>query len=138
MVNYTVGAVLLILALIYLVKPSFMPYHSQALSLEWNEVDLSTQNLILALMRVCGGGWLTIAITIIFLQWRFSRTKEPWIPGLILIVALVSTLSTLYATLLVWLNTPGNPPIPGLLILICLILIGYRLNVAEAGRFKVT
>ncbi|WP_224996128.1 hypothetical protein [Cesiribacter sp. SM1] len=132
--NYTVAAALFILAHIYLIKPSFMGYHSQALSLEWNEVDGATQTLVLALMRVCGGGWLAVSLTTVFLQWRFTRGREPWVPVVILVVGLISTLSTLYATLLVYLNTPGTPPIPGLFILILLLFAGYRLN--EAGIRK--
>ena len=126
--NYIVAAALLILAVIYLVKPSFMPYHSQALSLRWEAVDAATQTLFLALMRVCGGGWLAASLTIALLQRQFSRSRASWMPPVILIVGLASVLSTLYATLLVYFSTPGVPPIPGVLILIFLLLTGYLLN----------
>ncbi|MCC9138351.1 hypothetical protein ACFSKU_21620 [Pontibacter silvestris] len=136
--NYTVAAALFILASIYLVKSSFMPYHSQAVSLPWNEIETSTQALILALMRVCGGGWLAVSLTTIFLQWHFSQNRLSWIPALILIIGLLSIVSTLYATSIVYFNTPGRPPIPGLFVLIFLLVVGYRLNVAEIKKYQIT
>lgn len=126
--NYIVAAALLILAVIYLIKPSFMPYHSQALSLGWKEVDTATQTLFLALMRVCGGGWLAAALSIALLQRQFTRNRASWIPLVILVVGLASVLATLYATLMVYFNTPGVPPIPGVFILILLLLVGYQFN----------
>lgn len=41
--NYLAAIILLTFGIIYLFKNSFMPYHSEALSLEWNEVESSTQ-----------------------------------------------------------------------------------------------
>ncbi len=135
--NYIVAAALFILGLIYLVKPSFMPYHSQALSLPWNELSSATQTLFLALMRVCGGGWLAASLAIALLQWQFTKIKRAsWMPAAILGVGLVSVLSTLYATLLVYLNTPGVPPIPGVLILILLLIGGYCLNRTAVKRYQ--
>ena len=126
--NYIVAAALLILAIIYLVKPSFMPYHSQALSIRWGNVDTATQALFLALMRVCGGGWLATSLTIALLQRQFTRSRVSWIPLAILVVGLASVLATLYATLMVYSSTPGVPPIPGVFILIFLLLVGYQFN----------
>ncbi|MEQ9437501.1 MAG: hypothetical protein RIG62_00590 [Cyclobacteriaceae bacterium] len=136
--NYSVAAVLLVLALIYLIKPSFMPYHSQALSLQWHEVSLSTQTLLLALMRVCGGGWLAVALTTFYLQWQFVQHRQLWIPTAILVIGLVSIMSTLYAASLVYALTPGNPPIPGIFILIFLLVMGYRLNKAGVRSYQLT
>ncbi len=43
--NHLAALILLGMGLIYLFKNSFMPYHSEAISLEWSEVDTSTQFL---------------------------------------------------------------------------------------------
>ena len=111
-----------------------MPYHSQALSLTWDELSPATQTLFLALMRVCGGGWLAASLTIALLQRRFTQKRVTWIPPVILGVGLTSVLSTLYATVLVYLHTPGNPPIPGLFVLLFLLIAGYQLNQTAAKR----
>ena len=41
--NYLAALLLLTFGIIYLFKNSFMPYHSEAISLDWNEVE-KTQN----------------------------------------------------------------------------------------------
>jgi len=52
--------------LIYLFKNNFMPYHSQTLSLQWHEVDSSTQYLFLAFIRAVFGGGIATANVIEF------------------------------------------------------------------------
>ena len=49
---------------IYLTRSQFMPYHSLALDKPWSEVESNTQTLILALMRVAGGGFAATEIAI--------------------------------------------------------------------------
>ena len=41
-----------------------MPYHSEALGSSWSDVEPKTQVLILALMRVAGGGFLATGLAI--------------------------------------------------------------------------
>jgi hypothetical protein len=73
--NYLAASMLFITGMIYLLKDGFMPYHSEAISLEWNEVDDSTQFLILALMRSVAGGYICVTFVIVFLQTKFAATK---------------------------------------------------------------
>ena len=126
--NYSAALILLGMGLIYLFKNSFMPYHSDAISLEWNEVDSSTQFLILALMRAVSGGFIAIAIVAAFLQKKFTSSKIRWIPLLILIGGLIISLTSIYATLIVRFNSPGNPPTSLAIIGIVLLIIGYIFN----------
>jgi len=126
--NYLAALILLGMGLIYLFKNSFMPYHSDAISLEWNELDSGTQFLILALMRAVSGGFIAIAIVTAFLQKKFASGKITWIPLLILIGGLIVSLASLYATLIVRFNSPGKPPTSLAIIGIVLLIIGYIFN----------
>ena len=56
-----------VFAFIYLSRSEFMPYHADAVGMDWNEVDTNMQVLIIALMRVSGGGWLATSLSISFL-----------------------------------------------------------------------
>ncbi len=62
-----IGLVDLVLGIIYFTSDQFLSYHSQAVGTSWQEVGFGTQTLILALMRVAGGGWLALGfLTIAF------------------------------------------------------------------------
>jgi hypothetical protein len=126
--NYSAAIVFLTFGIIYLLRTSFMPYHSEALSMTWNEVESSTQVLILALMRAVSGGFIASSIVIIVLQRKFALSKIQWIPGLIIIAGLILTSTTIYATMIVRLNSPGNPPTTLTLIGMLMLIIGYIFN----------
>ena len=65
---YLLGFLFLItLALIYLFRSEFMPYHAVAVGQSWDDVDPAFQILILALMKVAGGGWFATAVATIIL-----------------------------------------------------------------------
>jgi len=132
--NYLVGILLGGFGLIYLFKDSFMPYHMAAVSIPWNKLDINIQFLILALMRAVSGGFILAALLIFWLQLKFSETKLNWIPPMILISGSVIATSTLYATIIVRVNTPGNPPIALIIGALILLIIGFTFNRKYANK----
>jgi hypothetical protein len=133
-INYISALPLLAFGLTYLFKDSFMPYHSDAVSLKWEEVDKNIQYLILALMRAVSGGMILGGFIIIWLQIKFNKTKSNWIPLLILIAGTIVGLTSLYATIIVRTNTPGKPP--SFLVIACLagLVIGYIFNLKSINK----
>jgi hypothetical protein len=133
-INYISALPLLTFGITYLFKDSFMPYHSEAVSLKWEEVDKNIQYLILALMRAVSGGMLLAGFIIIWLQMKFNQAKLTWIPPLILIAGLIVGLTSLYATFIVRTNTPGSPPT--FLVIACLVglFIGYFFNLKSIDK----
>jgi len=76
-----IGLIDLVLGMIYVTSDQFLSYHSQAVGTSWQEVDFGTQTLILALMRVAGGGWLALGfLTIAFAlgALKTSSTLARW------------------------------------------------------------
>ena len=57
----------LFFASLYLFRKQFMPYHAKAVGKIWIELDATIRTLIIALMRVVGGGWLAVAMAIGFM-----------------------------------------------------------------------
>jgi hypothetical protein len=105
-----------------------MPFHSEALGLAWNEVDSGTQIIILALMRTVSGGLLAASLVVIVLQMKITTHKLNWLPGLILAVGSIVALTAIYATIIIRMNTPGEP-LTGLLVAgLVLFIIGYIFN----------
>lgn len=134
LVNYLAAALLLVMGITYLTKTSFMPYHSEAISLDWINVEKNTRILILALMKGVSGGLIAVSFTISFLQFKFTSSRISWIPFLILIIGIIISMTILYAMLFIKLNTRGNPPI-GLTISGTVLLIsGFILNLTELRK----
>ena len=126
--NYIVGAIWIVFGLVYLFKDSFMPYHADALSSSWEELNPAFQTLILALMRVAGGGFFLAGLMIILLQRIYNLTKQKWIPSLILLMGVIIVLTTVYATLIVRLNTNANPPTLSSAAALIGLISGYIMN----------
>lgn len=122
------GILLLVMGLIYFFKNSFMPYHSDAVVMPWEKIEPNMQFLLLGLMRAVAGGFFAAGVIILFLQRKFYVYKTTWIPTLIVISGLLISLPTLYATLTIKLNTPGNPPILLLVLGILFLIVGYFFN----------
>jgi hypothetical protein len=104
-----------------------MPYHAEALSRGWGEVEPAMQVLILALMKVAGGGWFTVGVVILLLLAFPFRNDRKWavyaLPGVILMFYLPN----LWATLLVLQHTPGNPPWQGNVVACLSAVVGFAL-----------
>ncbi len=126
--TYLAAIILLAFGFIYLFRNSFMPYHSVAVSMSWDQVGRETQFLILALMRATSGGFLALGFAIIFLQNRFSIHKTSWIPALIIAMGTISMICTSYATIIISSHTPGRPPLVDAIIGEVLLIIGFIFN----------
>ncbi|MBE9060376.1 hypothetical protein [cf. Phormidesmis sp. LEGE 11477] len=87
-----------------------MPYHAVAVGQNWAEVAPEYKILILALMKVAGGGWLATAFAtaaLLFIPFRKGMRWSYWaLPA----VGLPAALTSLYATIYVTQNTPASPP----------------------------
>jgi len=117
--------------IVYLVRPEFMPYHSVAVGLPWTAVDPSFQVLILALMRAVGSACLALAI----LEWILLlipfRQGARWATWTIAASGLVMCAGSLYAMLLVALNTPASPPWMGPVVGAALLVAGLMLSLEQ-------
>ena len=102
-----------------------MPYHSLALAKSWELVEENTQTLILALMRVAGGGFVATGMAIVILLCIPFQAGESWANYSIFLISLVTSISSCYATFLVASRTPGNPPLWLSLATVVLSIIGF-------------
>lgn len=100
----------LLMGCIYLFSPQFMPYHAVAVGSLWPALVPAQQTLILALMRVGGGGWLAVSMTIVVLVAIPFRQGQAWSVWLIPLFGLVFHVPNLYATARVTLDTPAMAP----------------------------
>lgn len=127
------AAISAVLGAIYLFRGSFMPYRAAALDTRWAEVEPALQVLLVALMRVAGGGWLALALIVAVLLARPFREGWWWarlgIPAALLVFyvpSLIATLEVLYAT-------PAAPPWWGNGMAITATLLAAGLDLSSAG-----
>ena len=118
----------------YLFRPEFMPYHEVAVGMPWNEISPEFQILLIALLRVGGGGWLATSVGMsILLLWPYRYGKF-WPNYGIPAIALSALIPTFIATLYVKQNTTANPPWLLAAILIGLMIISILLSVIFKRR----
>jgi len=96
--------------------------------MSWSEVDTSFQILIIALLRVSGGGWLAASISIAILLFIPFRSGALWANWAILAIGLASAIPSFIATLKVKLNTPASPPWIAAVMAIAFLVIGFVLR----------
>lgn len=118
----------LIFAALYLFRGEFMPYHEVAVGKPWEMVSTENQVLILALMRVSGGGWLATSTAIILALLGPVRRGMFWPYFAIPLIALATLIPTLIATLYVKSNSPADPPYLLAAILSVFLLIALVLS----------
>ncbi|KPQ37150.1 MAG: NfeD-like protein [Phormidium sp. OSCR] len=129
-----IGVVSLVLGGLYLLSPTFMGYHAEAISRPWDALDASIQILILALMKVAGAGWMATGLAMLFGVWlSFPGGDRRWRWGIPLI-GLMFYVPTSAVTLWVTLSTPGTAPWYGSLFAVLLLVIGFCLNPANPLR----
>ena len=134
---YLLGLLLLIiLALMYLLRSEFMPYHAAAVGQSWVEVDPAFQILISALMKVTGGGWLATAFATGILLFIPFRKGMRWAYWAIPVIGLSTSLTSLYATIYVARNTPASPPWMAAALGTILLVVGFVFSVMPEAKAK--
>ena len=118
----------LVLGAIYLLRPSFMPYHAVAVGKDWGELDHATQTLLKGLMELAAGGWLALGVLVLLLVafpiWRGERWARFAAPSALLLFyvpALLATLSVLH-------ETPASPPWRGNVVACVAAAVGFLLD----------
>jgi hypothetical protein len=88
-----------------------MPYHAEALQLEWGSLDANFQGLILGFLKGLGSGAFVAGIAVLWMAGKSVReSPQPFVLLMPFVAICYSSLLCL-ATYTVYTNTPGNPPL---------------------------
>jgi len=119
-----VALITLAMASVFLTATEFFPYHAVASGIDWADLEPGLQTVFLAVFRVCGAGWLTVAIALaLLIAFPFGRRDESWSYLAIPLLALIFWGITLATTVHVARTTPATPPWAGSLFCIGLTLL---------------
>ncbi|MBW2646216.1 MAG: hypothetical protein JRE23_08575 [Deltaproteobacteria bacterium] len=114
--------------LIYLFSPQFMPYHADAIGVNWEDLEPRFQMLFLALLKGGGAGALGSGIALGIMLFVPFRRGHAWSRWAIPVVGLTGYLPVLYVALTIELNTPASPPWPLIAVSITLLIAGFLLS----------
>jgi len=128
-----VGVSHIIFGIVYVTASEFMPYHAQALNIEWNELGENYKTLFLALIKLAGvGGLVAGIVNLTLISYLYHRVESRLI-WLLIASSLIFQSMTNYVVYSVYINTPGDPPLlmvsigsVTLIIATVLLLAGFR------------
>jgi hypothetical protein len=118
----------------YLLCNEFMPYHAVAVGMPWPEVPVPFKILIIALMKVAGGGWVTVAVAVFVLLLVPFRQGARWAYWAIPSLGLLHYADVCIAMAHVMTNTPATPPWGFTIAGIILLLIGAALSIPTRAK----
>lgn len=128
-----VGVSHIIFGIVYVTASEFMPYHAQALNIDWNELGENYKTLFLALIKLAGvGGLVAGIVNLTLISYLYHRVESRLI-WLLIAPSLIFQSMTNYVVYSVYINTPGDPPLlmvsigsVTLIIATVLLLAGFR------------
>jgi hypothetical protein len=108
----------------YLFATQFMPYQATVLGRSWPELEPRLQAIMLAMLRVVGGGFIALALSIAWLCFAFYHGAR-WAPWAMLTIAAAMLAPALYSTLVLRQVEPkAKTPLAPTALAIALIVAG--------------
>lgn len=99
------------MGLIYITRSQFMPYHSQALQIEWSALSPNYQGLLLGMLKGLAAGQIVAGLaTLLMAAASLRHSARPYLV-LLPVVCLGYSLLLTYAMYVVTSRTPGEPPL---------------------------
>ena len=106
-----VGMSHIIFGIVYVTASEFMPYHAQALNVDWNGLGENYKILFLALIRLAGVGGLVAGLVNLTLTSYLYHRVESRLIWLLIASSLIFQSMMNYVVYSVYTNTPGEPPL---------------------------
>ncbi len=119
--------------IVYLASPAAMPYHEAAMETSFSALGGGEQAVVLALMRVAGGGFVATALASAFLLARPFRAGERWAAGALLAVQLAMAAAAAYGVATVIVRTAASPPWAASLASLVLPVVGWLAAAPHPG-----
>lgn len=112
LVLFAVGGIShIIFGIVYVTASELMPYHEQALNVDWNKLGENYKTLFLAFIRLAGAGGLVAGlVNLTLVSYLYHRVESPMV-WLLIASSLIFQSMMNYVVYSVYINTPGHPPL---------------------------
>jgi hypothetical protein len=112
----------------YMRREAFLPYHSAVAGKSWPELDAGVQQIVLGMLKIIGGGFATLGVTLLWLCFALHEGAR-WAPWAILTVSAVMLVPMLYVTIQLRSFQPdAQTPVRPTLVMMALIVLGVGLS----------
>jgi len=135
MLNLALAAVLLVaLAVIvfgvrYMRREAFLPYHAAVAGKSWAGLDPGVQVVILGMLKIIGGGFATLGVTLLWLCLALHEGAR-WAPWAILTISAAALGPMLYVAIKLRAFRPdAQTPVRPTLAMMGLIVVGVGLSI---------
>jgi hypothetical protein len=132
MLNLALAAVLLValagivFGVRYVRRDAFLPYHAAVAGKAWSELDPGVQVIILGMLKIIGGGFVTLGVTLLWLCFALHEGAR-WA---ILTISAVALGPMLYVAKRFRSFRPeAQTPVRPTLAMIVLIVVGVGLSI---------
>jgi hypothetical protein len=113
----------------YMRREAFLPYHAAVAGKSWTELDHGVQVVILGMLKIIGGGFVTLGVTLLWLSFALHEGAR-WAPWAILTISAAALGPMLYvATKLRTFRPDAQTPVRPTLVMIILIVFGVGLSI---------
>jgi hypothetical protein len=133
MLNLALAAVLLValggilFGVRYMRRDEYLPYHADVAGKSWNELDPGVQTIILGMLKIVGGGFATLGVTLLWLCFALHE-RARWAPWAILTISAVELGPMLYVAMRLRAFRPdAQTPVRPTLAMMVLIVAGVGL-----------
>ena len=112
----------------YMRREEYLPYHADVAEKSWKELDPGVQAIILGMLKIIGGGFATLGVTLLWLCFALHEGAR-WAPWAILTVSAVALAPMLYvATKLRAFRPEAQTPVGPTAAMMVLIVVGVGLS----------
>jgi hypothetical protein len=115
------------LGVAYFVSPEVMPYHKQALGVDWSRLEPGVRTLLLTFLNGYGSAHFAVGIALFALLVFPLRQGQPWARWAILAIGLPVLGGTAYLSARLAAITGADVPWQGAVFLLMLFIIGVAL-----------
>jgi hypothetical protein len=135
MLNLALAAVLLVafagivFGVRYMRRDAFLPYHAAVAGRSWAELDPGVQVVILGMLRIIGGGFVTLGVTLLWLCLALHEGAR-WAPWAILTISAAALGPMLHVAIKLRSFRPdAQTPVRPTLAMVVLIVFGVGLSI---------
>lgn len=112
----------------YMRREAYLPYHAVVAGKSFAELDPGVQAVILGMLKVIGGGFATLGVTLLWLCFALHEGAR-WAPWAILTISAAALVPMLYVATTLRTFRPGAPtPVRPTLVMMILIVVGVGLS----------